>query len=315
MKGFVHALLTALQAGEQAALCTVLDSAGSSPRGAGARMAVFGDGRTIGTIGGGAAELKAAREALDCLHTGMPLLRTYQLVPGREESVGMICGGTVTICIQPLGTESLPALDRWLQLLESGTDFWLRLTPEGPLEVLTEGKRSVSRPVWRDGVYLEPVLQQERVYLFGGGHVGQALVPVLARIGFRVVVFDQREALARPEVFPEAEQVILGEYRDIFAKVAVTERDYAVVMTPGHQADFEILNQVLRTKATYVGCIGSRRKAEKCRELLQKSGFSTADIDRIHSPIGLPILAETPEEIAISIAAEMIRHRAERCGG
>ena len=315
MRRFVYDLFTALQSGEQAALCTVLDSAGSSPRGAGARMAVFGNGRTIGTVGGGAAELQAIREALDCLRTGRPLLRTYQLVPGREASVGMICGGTVTVCIQPLGLEDLPTLDRWLQLLERGADFWLRLTPEGPLEVLTEMPLSVSRPLWQDGVYLEPVLQQERVYLFGGGHVGQALVPVLARIGFRVVVFDRREALARPEVFPEAEQVILGEYLDIFAKVALTERDYAVVMTPGHQADFEILDQVLRTKATYVGCIGSRRKAEKCREMLRESGFSQADIDRIHSPIGLPILAETPEEIAISIAAEMIRHRAEHRGG
>ena len=102
-----------------------------------------------------------------------------------------------------------------------------------------------------------------------------------------------------------------GDFRRIFDKVSLTADDYAVVMTPGHQADYEILEQVLRTLATYIGCIGSRKKVALTRERLAAAGFSQQDIDRVHAPIGLPILAETPEEIAISVAAEMIRHRAE----
>ena len=103
----------------------------------------------------------------------------------------------------------------------------------------------------------------------------------------------------------------LNNFRRIFDKVSLTADDYAVVMTPGHQADYEILEQVLRTPATYIGCIGSRKKVALTRERLAAAGFSQQDIDRVHAPIGLPILAETPEELAISVAAEMIRHRAE----
>ena len=103
----------------------------------------------------------------------------------------------------------------------------------------------------------------------------------------------------------------LNNFRRIFDKVSLTADDYAVVMTPGHQADYEILEQVLRTPATYIGCIGSRNKAAKTRDLLRQEGFSEEAIASVHLPIGLPILAQTPAEIAISIAGEMIRCRAE----
>ena len=94
--------------------------------------------------------------------------------------------------------------------------------------------------------------------------------------------------------------------------MTLTADDYAVVMTPGHQADYEVLAQVLRSEAGYIGCIGSRGKIAKTRERLLADGFTDADLARVHAPIGLPILAETPEEIAISVAAEMIEHRAKR---
>ena len=148
--------------------------------------------------------------------------------------------------------------------------------------------------------------------LIGGGHVGKALVPVLATVGFPVVVFDNRETLAKIENYPAARAVIFGDFGNIYEKVTLTANDYAVIMTPGHCADFEILAQVLKSDASYIGCIGSKHKVAKTRELLTTQGFTDADIARIHSPIGLPILAETPEEIAISIAAEMIGHRAKR---
>ena len=134
---------------------------------------------------------------------------------------------------------------------------------------------------------------------------------MLHYIGFEVTVYDNRAELANAEHFPTAHEIVVGDFRRIFDKVSLTADDYAVVMTPGHQADYEILEQVLRTPATYIGCIGSRKKVALTRERLAAAGFSQQDIDRVHAPIGLPILAETPEEIAISVAAEMIRHRAE----
>ena len=137
---------------------------------------------------------------------------------------------------------------------------------------------------------------------------------MLRYVGFEVTVYDNRAELANAEHFPTVHEIIVGDFRRIFDKVSLTADDYAVVMTPGHQADYEILEQVLRTPATYIGCIGSRTKVAKTRERLRGDGFTEAEIDRVHAPIGLPILAETPEEIAISIAAEMIEHRARRAG-
>ena len=302
MRELAEALLAEAETGRRGALCVVVESTGSVPRRAGAKLAVLAGGRTLGTVGGGETEYGTIQMALACLETGQPLIRTWTLA-----------GGSVTILILPLGPEALETLRRWRDLMAAHRPFWLRLA-EGALEV-REGQPPVSRPVWREGVYLEPAAVPDRVVLFGGGHVAQALTPVLARVGFRVTVFDQREALARREVFPQAEQVILGNCRDIAAGVTLTASDYAVVMTPDHQTDFEILAQVLRTGAGYIGCLGSRRKAEKCRALLAERGFSPADIGRIRSPIGLPILAETPEELAVSIAGELIAHRARRRNG
>ena len=171
-----------------------------------------------------------------------------------------------------------------------------------------------AKAVWKDGIYVEPLCHAGSVYIFGGGHVGRALVPVLATVGFRVVMYDNREELAKKEHYPMASEVIFGSFSDISGKVALTANDYAVVMTPGHQADYEILSQVLKSSATYIGCIGSRTKVAKTRERLKGDGYTEEDIARVHAPIGLPILAETPEEIAISIAAEMIEHRAHLAG-
>ena len=118
--------------------------------------------------------------------------------------------------------------------------------------------------------------------------------------------------MAQPEVFPQAQQVVLGDYTRIGDFLTLTQDDYAVVMTPGHQSDFEVLEQVLRTPATYIGCIGSSRKVAAVKARLMAAGISEADTARLHSPIGLSIGAQTPDEIAISIAAEMIAHRARR---
>lgn len=328
MKQLLTSLLSRLTEGESAVLCTVLASSGSSPRGAGARMAVFKDGTTLGTIGGGAVEQIAAQQALGALKTGSSSLRAFDLSPNQINDIGMICGGAVTVYYQVFSPQDRPArdtLEKWLAVLESEQAAWLYLALSGEEvrefaiyteDALPQDRRDLfaakaalsgTDPLF----YTEPICRPGRVYIFGGGHVGTALVPVLAAVDFRVTVYDNRPDFARPGHYPEAAQVIFGDYERIEEHLSLTKDDYAVIMTPGHQADLAVLLQVLRTDAGYIGCIGSRKKIERTNEALRQAGFSDAALARIHSPIGLDILAETPAEIAVSIAAELIRHRKE----
>lgn len=328
MKKVLDAMLAALARGERVTLCSVLASSGSAPRGAGAKMAVFEDGSTRGTIGGGAVEQLCTQRALEAMKSGENELSSYELHPNDVSDIGMICGGRVTVYFQlfsPQAAADIAVLRRWREKLDESVDLWLLLSLEGErvrdFRVLTRGELPqerredfTTRALWRDGLYIEPLARAGRVYIFGGGHVGCALVPVLTSVGFRVTMYDDRAALAKPECYPGADEVICGSFADISARVHLTADDYVVVMTPGHQADYEILTQVLRSEATYIGCIGSRGKVAKTRERLLSDGFDEREIARIHAPIGLPILAETPEEIAVSVAAEMIEHRARRAG-
>lgn len=323
MKNLTEKLIAAIERGEPVVLCTVLASSGSAPRGAGARMAVFADGSTLGTVGGGRVEFLAAQEALDVLKTGRTKLRAFSLAPDQIASIGMVCGGNVTIYYQRLSHSELPTLYAMRGALASHANTWLFMQIEQgsvtEFRVVEEAEaallpaRYTSRAVLENGEplrYAEPLSQTGRVYLFGGGHVGQALVPVLSAVDFRVTVFDNREELATPEHFPAAESVIFGDYDHIFEKLTLHESDYAVIMTPGHQSDFALLEQVLRRPLRYVGCIGSRQKIARTQQLLREAGISEERILSVHSPIGLSIGAQTPAEIAVSIAAEMIQCRA-----
>lgn len=312
-----------LAAGESAVLCRVVSADGSTPRGPGAAMAVFSAG-AAGTIGGGPVELRTTQLAQNLLSGGGASLHAFRLSPNDIQDIGMICGGDVTILLQRLGPEHLPLVRSVLeQESDTAHPSWLitKVWKSGQweMEAVTEGEGSLLRPhpVLQEGdplCYAEPLVRPGRAYIFGGGHVGQALAPVLAAVDFRVVVYDDRPHAATRENFPAAEEVILGSYSEIGSHLTLTEEDYAVVMSPGHQGDYILLEQILRTPATYIGCIGSSRKVAATRERLLKAGFSPEEIDRIHSPIGLPIGAETPAEIAISVAAEMITHRSVREG-
>lgn len=323
MKALTEKIIGAIERGEAVVLCTVLASSGSAPRGAGARMAVFADGSTLGTVGGGTVEALAAQEALDVLHGGQAVLRAFSLAPDQIASIGMVCGGNVTVCYQRLTAAELPTLYAMRAALASHTNTWLFMQIEqgsvtdfrvvDEAEAALRPARYTSRAVLENGEplsYAEPLSRAERVWIFGGGHVGQALVPVLAGVDFPVTVFDNREELATPEHFPAAESVIFGDYNHIFEKLTFHESDYAVIMTPGHQSDFALLEQVLRHSLRYVGCIGSRQKVARTQQLLREAGISEERILCVHSPIGLSIGAQTPAEIAISIAAEMIQCRA-----
>ena len=159
--------------------------------------------------------------------------------------------------------------------------------------------------------YTEPLVRAGKVYVFGGGHVAQELVPVLARTSFSVVVYEDRENFAKAELFPDAEGIVMHDFSKISEKLSITDTDYVVVMTRGHQKDYEVLEQMLKTQAPYVGCIGSAKKLDATKRRLIEAGVTQSALSRLYSPIGLKIKAETPAEIAVSVAAEMILFRAE----
>lgn len=163
--------------------------------------------------------------------------------------------------------------------------------------------------------YCEKLVQAGKVYIFGGGHVAQQLVPVLSRCDFSCEVVEDRQEFARPELFEgvKATHLVSGEELEGFA-AGITEDDYVCVMTRGHRDDYLVQKAVLKTKACYIGVIGSRFKIAGVNAKLAADGFSQADIDRITTPIGLDIGSETPAEIAVSIAAQLIMVRAERNG-
>ena len=158
--------------------------------------------------------------------------------------------------------------------------------------------------------FVLPLPTEDQVVIFGGGHCAQALAPLLRTVGFRVTIFEERPEYARRECFPTAERIILGDYAKISDHLQLTSEDYIVIMTNGHSFDLEVQDQVLRGDFAYVGVIGSRKKTAAVNQKLRERGVAEEAIARVHTPIGTPIKAITPEEIAVSIAGELIYTRA-----
>jgi len=158
--------------------------------------------------------------------------------------------------------------------------------------------------------YLEPVMSDPVLYVFGGGHVSLQIVPLASLVGFKVVVIDDRPEFADPARFPGAAAVHQYPFEGVLERLPVDESSYFVIVTRGHLHDKTVLAQCIKTDAAYIGMIGSRRKVAILFKSLLDQGFPQAAIDRVHAPIGLAIGAETPEEIAVSIVAELIGVRA-----
>ena len=330
MREFFREILHALEAGRPVELVSVVRASGSTPRGAGAMMAVFPDGRAIGTVGGGSAEFESQKHAAALLEAGGEDLRHFRFIQGEAASLGMVCGGDVEVQFQYLSPADEAVLTVLRELKEAcahSADLWLvRRIEDGRVTAMgTAGRDAVRhleappenlpdllgpRAVYDGRWFAVPVVKAGRTYIFGGGHVSQALVPVLAGLDFRPVVYDDRPEFSDPALFPGAEQTLCGSFLELSRHVTVTPDDCVVIMTRGHQADYEVLTQVLRSGARYIGCIGSRKKLALCRDKLLAAGFTEAEYARVHAPIGLAIGAETPAEIAISVAAEMIAVRA-----
>jgi xanthine dehydrogenase accessory factor len=152
---------------------------------------------------------------------------------------------------------------------------------------------------------------ETKAFIFGAGHVGTALEPILRSVNFTTTVIDDRPEFVNRERFPEAGAVVAaGSFEDAWRGLEPDENSYVVIVTRGHNGDYDVLKQALNRKVAYIGMMGSRKKVAEIFRVLREEGFRQEDLDRVYTPIGTNIFAETPEEIAISIAGEMIMVRA-----
>ena len=345
-KDIFECLKQELEEKRNAVLLTVIDCQGSTPRSVGSHQVVLADGTTVGTIGGGIAEYKACEEGKRVLQTGVSTIVSYILHPNDAADIGAVCGGEVTVFCQffsPSQSHVLSCLTQIVAGRQQHIPLWLVFDVTKPqqwtmgvvgaeIQVCSASETSrilvdtlKTNPKWvyrgsgliREGTtcwYREPLAYEGRVFVFGGGHVAQALVPVLTQVGFSCVVIDDREEFANPKRFPQAEQTIVTYFNDVSNVVHVTNHDYVCIMTRGHIGDYEAQRHMMACHPYYLGVIGSRTKQAVIRKKLRNDGFTEEEINQCYAPIGLPISAATPEEIAISIAAELIAIRARREG-
>ena len=340
-------ILELSRSGEPFVLATVVTCMGSAPRHAGSRMIVRRDGTIMGTIGGGALEGRVIATAPQVFESGKPLLREFVLSAKDASQLGMICGGALEVLmhrldpgdvVQTLLYETLDATVNarkrvWLltRLPDAGSDEerleQVVVNADGSVEA-GEGfgsenlrellrHRGGGRGAFADSLgrrcVVEDLCDEGTVFIFGAGHVGRALAQVNGFVGFKTVVLDDRKEFADRDRFPSAEEVIvLSSFPDAFENLTIDEDSYIVIVTRGHLHDKTVLKQALGTRAGYIGMIGSRKKRDATFDALLGEGFSREDLARVHAPIGLPIGAETPEEIAVCILGELIQVRAER---
>jgi xanthine dehydrogenase accessory factor len=186
-----------------------------------------------------------------------------------------------------------------------------RLLKEKTPSVIVLGPEKEASPWHKVELLLEPIFSEPTVYIFGAGHVSQQLAPLAKKVQFGVVVIDDREMFANRERFPEADEVIVSEFEESFGRLKVDGSSYIVILTRGHLYDGLVLEEAVKTNARYIGMIGSKKKIHILYQNLMKKGISKEHLGRVYAPIGLDISSETPEEIAISIVAQLIKVRAE----
>ena len=341
MKKLIQQICTTLADGQDLVLVTISSQSGSTPRLAGAKMIILRDGRIGGTIGGGQVEALAIEEAALCFSTKTSLQKSFDLTNSMAANTDMICGGRMEVFLEYIApTESnLDVFRRLAESMHSGRRITLvcplangseehprfvvdhRGTPslgelpEGLLSAIKQVRSSTSAATLIEHQGKQYLLSYFAVagtlYLLGAGHVSACTAEAANRVGFRVVVMDDRTEFANKERFPLADEIrVLESFDNCFQGIEIDQDAYLVIVTRGHMHDMDVLDQALQTDAGYIGMIGSRKKRNAIYKKLLDKGFTEAHLEQVHCPIGLGIEADTPEEIAVSIVGELIYQRA-----
>jgi len=345
LKTIAETAFQRLSQGTPLVLAKITSQKGATPRTAGTQMVVTTEEEPVGTIGGGLVEATIIEQSRRLLSGGAARFERFDLGHADVASMDMICGGDLEILLDPIfpSRESVDLFDGWRQMETHGhggvfvialqrsaervdriyhallygdgrVKGHLPLTPPAVASLAQTGQSAKAMQivfVEDHHVILEPILKPKTAFVVGAGHVAQPTARMLAMVGFRVVVLDDREAFANPRRFPDVHTVqVLPDLNDPFNGMSVDAQSFIVILTRGHLYDMAVLAKALETEAGYIGMIGSRRKRDAIFQRLRKDGVTEAALQRVHSPIGLDIGAETPAEIAVSIVAEMI---AENC--
>ncbi len=306
-----------LKSGSGAVVITVLDKQGSVSREAGTKMLVREDLSTVGSIGGGILEAMAVMLAAEAyeyknfvIEKAGPLLAAEYVGPEDEGELQYF--ERLAACIEE--KRNLVAVTRYrgrgsLRREVLFEEDYFRFDRGFPKEGfrLEESAEEVA-------VY-QPLFSEDKVYIFGAGYIGQKLAGITSMLGFSTVVIDERKEFANRERFPDADDiVVVDSLRNTGRYLDIDPNSYIVIATRGHVDDTAVLGEMVRTGARYIGMIGSRKKKEEAYGELMKQGFAAEELHPVHCPIGLDINAVTPEDIAVSIAAELVKVRRERNG-
>ncbi len=345
MENLLAETIRLLEAGQDLAWATVISNTGSTPRRAGSRMLVDQGGRVVtGSVGGGRLEADTLELVGRILpRRGRELMR-FDLTGRDAAETDMICGGRAAVWVETLTPADLETVRRlsdslargerprwltWIAPLADGFSESHLLLREGEVQA---GGLSLPGELYRDlaprgdqpllvtlphdlgMLFCELLGPKSRLYIFGGGHVALELAWLASRLDFEVVVVDDREEFANRERFPMASQVWVRPLERALEGVGMDDYCYLVIVTRGHLYDLEVLHQCLSGRPAYLGMIGSRRKRDLIYRELVSRGVDPARLEEVHSPIGIKMPAETPAEIALSIAVELVTTRAEKSG-
>jgi xanthine dehydrogenase accessory factor len=295
----LNAVVREVDAKRQAALCVVAATRGSTPQRPGAMLCVDEAGQATGTVGGGAVEAMIRRRACELLPGGRGGLFTFDLESDLGPDDGPICGGQMDVAVSIISREvEASAIRETIANVRAGEATMLPIRIEGP-----------GGPV----EYRVLVEASPKLLIAGAGHVGRAVALAMVPLGFRVSVIDDRSEFASAQRLPPPIEPVVGDIAKTLSRWEIDANTYVVIVTRGHQHDERALTAVLDSSAKYLGMIGSARKIEVVFDHLRSQGAAQEQLDFVHSPIGLDINAVTPEEIAVSIAAELVAVR--RAGG
>jgi len=345
-------IVRALEKKGKVAMATLISREGSAPRAVGAKYLVKGDGTSLGSIGGGCVEAEVWQEAQKVMEMGERKILHFELTSEQLAESGLICGGNIDIFLEPIREEFLNIYQEVVRMRQKGGSAILTTLvsvdgayskgEEAKVLIKTSGEKigsllggiELEKKVLRKSetlfkekkpkvlvlnygnremqILLEPIFSEPTVYIFGAGHISEQVAPLAKKVHFKVVVLDDREMFANKERFPVADEVIVLEFERCFDQLNIDDSSYIVIVTRGHLYDGFVLEQAVKSNARYIGMIGSKKKIQTLYQNLIEKGIDKETLGRVHAPIGIDINSETPEEIAISIIAELIKVRGEQ---
>ena len=327
--------------GEEIALATVIQVQRSAPRPAGARLCVTRSGRMAGSVSGGCVEADVFEKAIQVLDSGEPSVVNYGIADEMGFQVGLSCGGSIDVLIEPfvcdsewvtlrrsveqqqsavyaIGLAPAPLLGRKLTTVIGGQSVG-SISPsldcyiaEESSQLVQMGDTKVVTLPWQGEeaqVFLGVFRPSPSLLIVGATHTAISLCRLAREVGFQVAVIDARSVLATPERFPDAHQLIRAWPEEALAQVSLGSDSSLVILTHDPKFDVPTLACALRSQARYIGALGSRVTHEGRKQQLRQQGFSDGDLTRIRSPIGLDIGSRTPAELALAILAEVLAVR------